>query len=191
MRGDGPAGKGRAPLARVVTDGDDEIKTNVAEIVPGLAHRAGGINFEVFAENFQDERVDFPLRRFATTVDLEAIGTHRAKEIFGEDAAVGVAGAEKEDAEFWAHDGEVCQTDTRGLNACSSKVVTKLSQSCLWRFAINRLIYRRTHEPLMKFTSLITIGAIVSAIFATSATRPTALRRRRFFSRAALSTLGR
>ena len=50
MRGDGPAGKGRAPFARVVADGNDEIKTNVAEIVPGLARRAGGINFEVLGE---------------------------------------------------------------------------------------------------------------------------------------------
>jgi len=49
---------------------------DIAEFVARLAHSAGCVDFEVFVENFQGKRVDFPLRRFAPTVGLEAIATH-------------------------------------------------------------------------------------------------------------------
>ena len=102
MGGDRRAGKTGDALAGIVRDRDDEIKVNVRKIMPGLAEGAGGVEMEVFAENFEDERVDFASRSFAGAVNFKAISAHRTKEGLGEDTPLGVAGAEKEDAESWS-----------------------------------------------------------------------------------------
>ena len=101
--GDRRAGENGRSLAGIVRDRDDEIKVNVREFMPGLAESARGVEMEVFTENLERKRVDFAGRRFASTVDLKAISADGTKEGFGENAAVGVSGAEKEDSESWAH----------------------------------------------------------------------------------------
>jgi hypothetical protein len=106
------AGKYRAPLARIVGDRDDEIKMDSGKIMPRFAAGARGVFVEVFLKNFEDKRVDSARRRFAATIDLKTISADRAKETFGEDTAVGVSSAEKENAEFRAHRSEGFQTDT-------------------------------------------------------------------------------
>lgn len=47
------ARKSRAALAGIVGESDDKVKILVGEVLPGVCHRAGGIYFEVFAENLQ------------------------------------------------------------------------------------------------------------------------------------------
>lgn len=101
--GDRRAGENGRSLAGIVRDRDDEIKTNVRKITPGLAEDARGVETEVFTENLERKRMDFAGRRFATTVNLEPISGQRAKEGFGENTPVGVSGAEKENSESWMH----------------------------------------------------------------------------------------
>jgi hypothetical protein len=63
----------------------------------------GGIYLEIFAKNFQDKRVHFAGGSLTCAIDLKAIASRRAEEELGEDAALGVAGAKKEDSEFGMH----------------------------------------------------------------------------------------
>ena len=46
------------------------------EFLPGICHRAGGIYFEVFAENLQDQGVDFASRNFSSAVNFKAVAAH-------------------------------------------------------------------------------------------------------------------
>ena len=47
------ARKSRAALAGIIGERDNKVKLLVGEFLPGVCHRAGGIYFEVFAENLQ------------------------------------------------------------------------------------------------------------------------------------------
>jgi hypothetical protein len=77
--------------------------------------------------------MDFAGWRLAAAIHLEPISAQRAKEAFGENAPVGVPGAEKENAEPWMH-GRLFQPILLVEMPAPFKVVTKLSQSRLWRF---------------------------------------------------------
>ena len=93
MDADRGARKSRAALAGIVGESDDKVKILVGEVLPGVCHRAGGIYFEVFAENLQDQGVDFASRNFSSAVNFKAVAAHRSEQELGEDAALGVAGA--------------------------------------------------------------------------------------------------
>jgi hypothetical protein len=89
---DRDAWKSRTPLAGIVGESDDEIKILVGELLPGNCHRAGGVDLEILAKNFQDERVHVA-GSFPSAINFKAIASHRPKQKLGEDAALRVAGA--------------------------------------------------------------------------------------------------
>ena len=61
-----------------------------------FATAPAGIYLEVFAENFQGERVDFARRSFPGAPDFKAVAAERAKQILGQDASLRVTSAEKQ-----------------------------------------------------------------------------------------------
>ena len=70
------ARKSRAALAGIVGESDDKTKILVGEVLPGVCHRAGGIYFEVFAENLQDKGMDLASRNFTSAVNFKAVAAH-------------------------------------------------------------------------------------------------------------------
>ena len=62
--------------SRASSESDDKVKMLFGEFLPGICHRAGGIYFEVFAENLQDQGVDFASRNFSSAVNFKAVAAH-------------------------------------------------------------------------------------------------------------------
>ena len=53
--------KSGTALASIVGESNDEIKIQPGVLLPGIGNRGGGIDLEIFAKNFQDQRVHSPV----------------------------------------------------------------------------------------------------------------------------------
>jgi hypothetical protein len=73
---DAPVGSNRRAGARVIGDRDDEVKMDARKITPRFAEGSRRVDFEVFAENFEHERIEFARWRFAATVYLKTAVGH-------------------------------------------------------------------------------------------------------------------
>ena len=122
MGGHWHSGKNRASFTGIVRECDDKVKVAIGKLVPRIPDGTGRVDFEVFAQNFQNDRVDFPFRSFTGARDLKAVSPQGTKEIFGENAPLRVTSAEEQNTEGWAHNGKLF-TDKRRRTA-------SLFQSC-------------------------------------------------------------
>ena len=68
--------RSRASSERVMT----KSKSWSAKSCQEFADRAGGIYFEVFAENFQDEGMNFASRSFTGAANFKAVAAHRSEQ---------------------------------------------------------------------------------------------------------------
>lgn len=95
---DGLAGPDGAGFFGVVAEGDDEVKVNVVEFVPGFAACGGGVDAEILLEDGEGHGVGLAFGRGSGADGVEAAGEVPAGDEFGEDAAGGIAGAEEEES---------------------------------------------------------------------------------------------
>jgi hypothetical protein len=138
MSGDGRPWEDRASLTCIVRKRNDEVEILIREFTPGIPHRARGVDLEILAKNFQDQRMNVTFGIFAGAENLKTIAPCRSEKKFGEDATFRIASAKKEDAEERTHRAKHF-THTRehhsSLFESCDKIVTILP------LAFSRLIY--------------------------------------------------
>jgi hypothetical protein len=103
MSGHGRPREDRASLPCIVRKRNDKVEVLIREFMPGIPHRACGVDLEILAKNFQDQRMNVTFGSFAGAENLKTIAPCRSEKKFGEDAAFRIASAEKEDAEERTH----------------------------------------------------------------------------------------
>jgi hypothetical protein len=135
MSGHGRAREDRTSLPCIVGKCNDKVEVLIREFMPGIPHRACGVDLEILAKNFQDLRMNVTFGSFARAENLKAIAPCRSEKKFSEDAAFRIASAKKEDVEERTHRAKLF-TDTRGdhspLFESCDKIVTILPLA-FWR----------------------------------------------------------